>query len=200
MEMVSNQSGGLSAFKIEMYHQDLEAWKGEISPQIKRPGGTLPNDFDLQIRDSLVARALKDNPRLVPIVCARYSAEAETVPGNAKPTKVGILVDTGNLVVTGHISHSTIWFVDEKMNTLQTMVRLLVEGKNGKQVIDVYSFPANPGFSKVGSGANAAYSANVDQTESSRDLNLLEYVEANQMNVLGWIPITEIQDQKIPTY
>lgn len=102
-----------------------------------------------------------------------------------------------SLDVTGHISHSTLWLTDEKTNTMQTMVRLLVEGDKGKQLIDVYSTPVHPGFTRVEGGGHRA---NIDATEPSRELNLLRHVEANHLEVLGWVPIPEIPAHQVPSY
>jgi len=193
---LSNQSTELTIPAVEEYLKQLEVWDKQVIPQIKNERGILPRNWSILLRDGLIGVAQRENPRLVPLVNARFGADLTITPQDLEAKPVGQPMSGEDLDVTGHTSLSTLCLINEKANTMQTMVRLLVEGDRGRELVDVYSSPIHPGFIKV---EGEDYS-NINATEPSRALNLLQHIEANKLQVLGWVPIPEIPAQQVPSY
>lgn len=181
---------------VEEYLEQLDLWESEDVNKVRSDKGVLDHDWGLKLRDILVARAKKENPRLVPVIMAEYSTDSSDVSPETNRVAVGNQMSGQDISITGHVSESTLWLVDGKENSIQTMVRLVVSGQEGASLIDVYSKPVHPGITKE----HGAGMANIKGTEASRVRNLISYVENNHLEVLGWVPIPEIAEHKAPSY
>lgn len=178
---------------VEGYLAQLRQWDTEIR------FGPLESPFasDVYVQEQLLRRAYKEDLRLRPLILAELSARRDLVAQAFERRPVGEQMQGENLIVTGHISNSTLWLINNASNTMQTMVRLLV-AENGKlSIVDVYSDSVSP-ISVPDEDGNERI--NVLETEPSRALRILQYVESQNAAVLGWIPIEEVDKDQVPSY
>lgn len=186
---------GLSA--IEEYLEQIDRLEKEGFDKIRNPQGSLPQNWGKVVKEFMVAKAGAENVKLIPLIKAEWETPISVDTQQLKLSPIGKPIEGPNLDVTGHISESTLWLIDSSENTMQTMTRLAINGPDGMELVDFYSTPVYPGFVKTEDG----HMANVQATEASKARNILAYFESNpSKEVLGWVPIHEIAEHKVPSY
>jgi|WetSurSiteA1Bulk_404760.scaffolds.fasta_scaffold00244_4 hypothetical protein len=192
---ISTVELGLSA--VEEYLEQIDRLEREGLDKVRNPQGSLPQNWGKAVKDFMIAKAGAENMKLIPLIKAEWEAPISVDTQQLKPSPIGKPMEGAELDVTGHISESTLWLIDSSENTMQTMIRLAVKGPEGTELVDFYSTPVYPGFAKTEDGRMA----NVQATEASKARNILAYFESNPLKeVLGWVPIHEIAEHKVPSY
>lgn len=144
--------------------------------QIRTPDGKIPRNMDAAIRELLIGH-FEDEWK--PLLMARISIE--------DPERLVDIVDVGPNkmfnVSDGHIGGSVRFLVNSEKEELQTGMQILCQRPDGSQVlVQAYSDPV-PLFRFQGEERYL----NVDASEPSRELYLLQYVNKHNLKVLGWI-------------
>ncbi len=182
---------------IRVFLNQIEQWQKQEISTIRDASGVLPSDWEVQMRSKLLERAEEENPRVTPLIKARFSADPKEVPLDATRSLVGQPMVGENIIVTGHISGSTLWLYDKDRDRLQTMVRLLIRDESGFSLIDVYSDPVHPALIPAEYGDNLK-SMNVNATEPTRARRVLK--QAKDLEIEGWVRIPEIFSKQEPSY
>lgn len=200
--MMNNEPNGADQeITLEKLQEDLseldQLTQNKLAVLRRDHGGILFEGWELALRTQLLKRAREENPDLIPLIMANYSIDRRYLyKVNPRPSKVNEPMNGANLSVTGHVSRSTLWIIDEEKGLLQTMRRLLVEDQSGeRRLIDVYSLPVP--LYRI---EREMELINVEAAEPSLMLKLLNYVTANKLEILGWQPIAEIGSETMPSY
>lgn len=201
MSEAGQEQGGVN-FDLETiagYLSQIEEWQDQEIEVARDGSGRLPENWGSLVLSGLTARAENENPTLVPLIKAKFSSDPESVPLDVITERVGAPIEGDDVLVSGHISESTLWLYDERGDTIQTMVRLLVGDGAKSRVVDVYSDPVSPLYTPTKHGEGMGF--NIVGTEPSRARNVLSLVaETPGASIEGWVNISEVNEHRAPVY
>lgn len=183
----------------QQYLNQIETWRVGLLHTPGNPRSTREGYHSfIQVELHVIAdqHGRKD---LIPLIDARYSIRPEFQHIRGQRTLIGSPIEGTTLRVEGAMEGCSLNVVDEERNIGQTMVRLLVvRPTTGKLfILDVYS---DPQMDVMDGKPDADHRLNWDSCLPSRAERIVRCCRDNNYVVLGWIPIKEINEGRLPRY
>lgn len=182
----------------QQYLDQIEVWETEINGMLGNPRSDR-DGYSAFIHVALqVLAAQQQRLDLIALIDAKYSVRPELRGIATQRVAVGRPLST-TVRIVGGLFGSDLFIVDEKNNVGQSMTRLLVvNSANGVvQVLDVYSDPC---MEVMTGRPDATHRLSWNACLPSRSERIVNTCQENGYVVLGWIPIEEINERRMPTY